>query len=77
MDNDNNQYLIETCEALNDYKKEKDPDKKRIKLQRFNTLLDDGRKSNLLDLGDLMIILNEVNNDTIDAIRKLKKGQYV
>ena len=77
MDSDNNLYLIETCEALNDYKRERNPEKKRKKLQRFNTLLDAGIERNLLDLGDLMIICSELNNDTIDAIRKLKKGIYV
>lgn len=77
MDSDNNLYLIETCEALNDYKREQDPEKKKEKLQRFNALLDAGKEKNLLDLGDLMIICSELNNDTIDAIRKLKKGIYV
>ena len=77
MDSDNNQYLIETCEALNDYKRERDPEKKREKLQRFSALLDAGRERNLLDIGDLMIIFNELNNDAIDAIRKLTKGIYV
>lgn len=77
MDSDNNLYLIETCEALNDYKRERDPEKKKEKLQRFNALLDAGKEKNLLDLGDLMIICSELNNDTIDAIRKLKKGIYV
>lgn len=73
MDNDNNEYLIETCEAFNKFKKNKSLEN----LHRFSSLIENGIKSNSLDIADLMLIFHNMNNDYIDSIRKLKKGIYV
>ena len=73
MDSDNNEYLIETCEAFNQFKKNKNLEN----LHRFSTLIENGIKSNSLDIADLMLIFHNMNNDYIDSIRKLKKGIYV
>lgn len=73
MDRDNNEYLIETCEAFNKFKR----DKNLENLHRFSTLIENGIKSNSLDIADLMLIFHNMNNDYIDSIRKLKKGIYV
>ena len=66
-------YLITTCEALNAYKKAKNPQEREKKLKEFHAIFKVGEKRGFYDFTSYLIIMMEINSEDLEEIKKLTK----